>query len=341
MSRLGLTFAACLIGASASLAASTHYVGPDAVGAQDARRLARTPGRARRGDSAPGSQRRTPLQQGAARPEGDSRSRSTGRVVSASLLSDELLQGILPWRRWAGVSNVVDWPAASATSESFPKNIPRTAAATEDLLSRGADLIVFSAYNNALSIAQLENLGRETYVVPTARNYEELFSNWRNLAARVGCEATARKRIERAERRLTQIRHEALQLGRRRRALLLQGMFSYGPESLQGQCLWEAGFANALSGSRGGSTPELNAEHLLALDPEVLFVASDVPAPRRGAADSLPGGSLFRALKAVRRGRTFLVPGSWMASISHHSLRACEAYLQAARLLDAAEGARP
>lgn len=265
------------------------------------------------------------------------------RVVSGSLLSDELLEGVLPWEKWAAVSYVVDFPESTPASSRFPASLRRTSGKTEDILSLAPDLVVVSAYNNALTVFQLQELGLLVYSIPSPSTFDGLFEVWERLGDRIGEAARAREKIGAARQTLSEVRAIAESGGARRRALLLQGAFSYGGTSLQGDGLRQAGLENVLEDEAWGANPQVNGEQLLHLDPDVIYVAHDLDAPRRMRQDELPVGYPWAALRAYETGSIICVPSSWMASISHHALLASLAYAKWARpegvaLLSGGEG---
>lgn len=257
--------------------------------------------------------------------------RAPQRVVSGSLLSDELLEGVLPWEKWAAVTYVVDWPTSTPAASRFPAGLRRTSGKTEDILSLAPDLVVVSAYNDALTVFQLEDLGLSVYSIPSPSTFEDLFEVWARLGDRVGEGARAREKIGAARQVLSEIRAIAESGGPRRRALLLQGMFSYGGTSLQGDALRQAGLENVLEDAAWGANPQVNAEQLLHLDPDVIYVAHDLDEPRRMTPGELPVGYPWTALRANETRSIIFVPSSWMASISHHALLASHAYAKWAR----------
>lgn len=248
------------------------------------------------------------------------------RVVSGSLVSDELLEGILPWEKWAAVSYVVDWPQSTPASSRFPKDLRRTSGKAEDILGLSPDLVVVSAYNHALMAFQLQDLGILVYSVASATTFHDLFRVWADLGTRVGHPSEAEAKIHEARQSLAEIHTTAEHRATRPRALLLQGTFSYGGVSLQGDCLRHAGLANVLEAESWGANPQVNGEQLLHLDPDVIYVADEVETPRRMPRDALPVGYPWAALRAYETHSVVAVPSSWMASISHHALLACKAY---------------
>lgn len=252
--------------------------------------------------------------------------RAPRRVVSGSLLSDELLEGVLPWEKWAAVTYVVDFSQSTPASSRFPAGLRRTSGKTEDILSLQPDLVVVSAYNNALTVFQLQDLCLPIYSIPSPSTFEDLFEVWERLGDRVGEGARAREKIGAARQALGEIRAIAESGAQRRRALLLQGMFGYGGTSLQGDGLRQAGLENVLEDQAWGANPQVNGEQLLHLDPEIIYVAHDLDEPRRMTPGELPVGYPWAALRAYETRSIILVPSSWMASISHHALLASHAY---------------
>lgn len=253
------------------------------------------------------------------------------RVVSAALLADELLLEILPLERWAAVSYVVDWPSATPVHARFPAHLPRTGSGAEELLSQRPDLVVVSDYNSAAVVAQLVGAGICVRHLKTATNFEALLESFRQLGAWVGEPRRTEAAIAVARARLHRL--QSARLTRSRRVLLLQGALGYAKGTLQDECLRLAGLENVLAAWDAHATPSLNTEQILALAPELIFVAANVSRASPGRLDQLPTGVPWQALAAVRSGHYFAVPEAWMASISPHALLACEAYVELARRL--------
>ncbi len=250
--------------------------------------------------------------------------RSPQRVVSASLLTDELLLGVLPFERWSAVSYVVDYPASTPVHDEFPKSLPRTSGSAEQILSYRPDLVLVSDYSSAATAAQLEEAGVCVRRVTRSQTFEQLFERWLELGRWVGAPERAEARVKDEKRKLERLRSE--RRSETLRVLLLQGMFSYGSGTLQDECLRLLGLENVLGDPRFGATPALNVEQLLSLNPDTIFVAADVAAPGAASSEHLPEGVPWSLLKATEHHQVFAIPASWMASISHHALKACEAY---------------
>ncbi len=177
-----------------------------------------------------------------------------------------------------------------------PVDIHRTSGTSEDLIRLNSSLIVVSNFNNALTSFQLQNAGAQLYVFEAQTTFEGLFHEWQLLGDFIDTKTST-------SRKITELRQEILAIERLNptvssssarsippKALLMQGMFSYGPDTVQGDCLRMAGLENALSEANFGPNPQLNVEHVVQLAPDYIFVAGPTPRPHRAQVDELPAG---------------------------------------------------
>ncbi|GEM_PF-3209445 len=259
------------------------------------------------------------------------------RVLSASLLSDELLEGVLPWPRWAGVSYIIDWPSATNAYGKFPPHIRRTSGTAEDILAQQPDIVLVSSYNKAITNFQLTSAQVPVHIVRGTPRFKQLLQEWEKLGPLLGLEKEIGKRTKKARRTISAIEEDARTFDTQAQALLLQGMFSYGGESLQSDCLKMAGLKNVFVDKKWGTNPSVNVEHLLFLSPDIIFVAGDTKKLRKATFQDLPPGIPWSGVKAYQNKAVFVVPGPWMSSVSHHALLACQAYLDARVLLEKEE----
>ncbi len=252
----------------------------------------------------------------------------TGRVVSAALLSDELLLDTLPSSRLVGVSYVVDWKRSTPAYGRFPAAMARVSGAAEEVLLLEPESVVVSDYTSGATEAQLASAGVCVLRVRAPRTFEDLFAEAEELGLALSAEAAASRVVQTARARLATL--ASLPPPRARRALLVQSPYAYGRRTLQDDCLRYAGLENALT-SDFAPTPTLSVERLASVAPDVVFLATDTEVPRPLRAAQRPRGAGFDQIAALERGAAFEIPASWMASLSHHALDACEAYAALAR----------
>jgi iron complex transport system substrate-binding protein len=252
------------------------------------------------------------------------------RVASAALLSDEILLELIDRDRWAAISYVVDWPFAAAVVGRVDPTIPRTAGTAEQLLGIGADLVFASEYTGAGALAaQLASAGRCVIELAAPRTIEELFAVISRIGQATGTGGRAAALRARLEEQLARWPRPH-GVARRPTALALQGLRVFASDTLQGNCLGRAGPRNAADALGLHGTPLLPSEALLARELDLLFVAAPVPALALAKWEHLPSGVPWQATPVARRGRIFAVPEAWMSSLSHHALRAGQAYAEAA-----------
>lgn len=254
------------------------------------------------------------------------------RIASASLITDEILLELLPLGRWEAVSYVVDWPRVSPVSRRFDPRLVRTSGTAEHLLGLRADRILISEHNASMPLPQLVSAGRCVAHVAAPRTVAELFDTiaWVGTVTGTG---------QRAADLVHGLRIEVEGWTRDEpesplRALALQGLMVYGPDTLQGDCLSRAGFHNAALDLGIEGTPTLGAEILLGLDLDVLFVAAPVDQPGPASRSVLLPGVLWKETKVARRGHLIAVPETWVGSLSHHALHAGAAYAAARKHLE-------
>jgi ABC-type Fe3+-hydroxamate transport system substrate-binding protein len=253
------------------------------------------------------------------------------RVVTASLLVEDLLLGILPEERWAGISFVVDWSSSTPASTLFSKKIPRVNGNAESILGARPDLVILSDFNQFSTIAQLSEAEVPVYRVKSPRDFDELFETWQELGERVGWAEVTRDRMAPYQARVRALRGSSPPL----RVLLLQGRFSYGPGSLHDACLHHVGLQNIVTDRARGTTPELGTEELATLQPDLVFYAASVESPREVVGGAIPTELPYRDFPASSAPHVYLFPEALLGSISQHVIEACEAYQSLAKALPA------
>jgi iron complex transport system substrate-binding protein len=247
------------------------------------------------------------------------------RIVSSALVADELLLELVPLARLAAVSYVVDWPDATPVGARFPPGLRRVSGRVEELIALAPDLVLLSDYNPVTTSMFLRNAGIAVVRVPSPQDLAGLFAAARLLGRLTGSAPRAEALIRDWQAELARI----ASLPRPQpppTALALAGSYAFGPGSLQDECLRHAGYRNALADPRRVGTRLLNSERVLALDPDLLFVAASITEPRRALLDDLPPGLPWSSLRAVRKQSMFALPAASMGSLTHHALAACAAY---------------
>jgi iron complex transport system substrate-binding protein len=251
------------------------------------------------------------------------------RIASAALITDEILLELLPLQRWESVSYVVDHPRVTPVSGRFAPGLFRTTGTAEQLFHLNADRFLLSEYNNAATLPHLASGGRCVIQVAVSRTVDELLSSILWVGRVTGTEHRARALHGRLARQVA--RWPSPPEAARPRALILQGLMTYGPGTLQHDCLRRAGLHSVIEELRLKGAPHLSSETLLRVQADVLFVAAAVEQPGPAAASQLPAGVLWDKTYVAQKGQIIAVPDTWVGSLSHHALRAGEAFAEVAR----------
>lgn len=249
--------------------------------------------------------------------------RHGSRIASAALIADELLLELVDPSRLVALSYVVDDPRVTPAAARAPRGLPRISGSAEHVLAVRPDLVVISDYTGMALAPLLESAGICVHRVAAPKTFVDVLGEVRRAGATFGVAARAERFAAELEARLAGLRRTAT-ARRGARVLLVQSGYGYAAGTLQHDCLVQAGLSNVLGELGLDGNVAVTTEQLLLTDPDLVFIAAEVPEPRW--ADELPPGYAWELVRAGRERQVVLVPEPWMASVSHHALAACEAY---------------
>ncbi|MCU0657062.1 MAG: ABC transporter substrate-binding protein [Polyangiaceae bacterium] len=249
-----------------------------------------------------------------------------GRVVSRALVADELLLELAPPERLAALTYLVDDATMSLAAGKAPPSIRRTGGGLEELLSLEPDLVVVAEFSEGSTTAQLLSAGVPVLRLGNAGSFEAVFDDLRNVGAALGASVEARRTIEQMQGRIEQVQRQVAGRPRPRALYLSGGQYTAGPGTLTHQSLTLAGGHNAAAELGLSGAFPLPVEQLVALAPEVVLLASPEPSARLARPSDLPPNIPWAELPAARHHRIYLVPAAWSGAISHHAIRALEAF---------------
>jgi iron complex transport system substrate-binding protein len=166
---------------------------------------------------------------------------------------------------------------------------PSTVVALHDQERQGAQIV----HSLGLAVAYLPN-----------RTFEDLYADIAGVGAACGKAADASALSERIRSRIAAIVASAPRDRARPRVLYLLGLPGYtvGKDSYLDEVIRLAGGAN-VAGDVDQPYPDLDAESIVALDPEVIVVAKDTP-----FGPDVRSREPWRDLAAVRDGRVYSPP---------------------------------
>ncbi len=255
--------------------------------------------------------------------------RPAQRIVSLAPHLTELLFSAGAGARIVGAVAFSDYPAAA-------RRIPRVGDAfrldLERILALAPDLVV--AWKSGIKAADLERLaaaGIPVYVAASA-DLASIAGELEDLGRLAGQAEEAARAASRYRERLAEL--TATFGGRSPVTVFYQvwdrPLMTVSDRHVIGEVLRRCGGRNPF-GTLQAPTPTIDAEALLAADPQVMLTAA--------AGDGVDPWRRWRdqtALQAVRAGRLHVIPGDW---ISRPALRILKGMERICRLLDAARGA--
>ena len=250
------------------------------------------------------------------------------RVVSRALVADEFLLELLPPERISGLTYLIDDGSVSPGAGRVPASIRRTRGGLEEVLSLEPDLVVVAEYSEGGITAQLLGAGLPVLRLGSYSCFEDIFADLRRLGAALGEDGAARAAIRRIQGRIDAVRERVAGRPRPRLLFLSGGGYTAGAGTLTDECISLAGAHNEARALGIRGTAPLPVEQIVALAPEIVVLSSPGPHPRRAGPGDLPPGIPWEVIPAAINGRVFLVPAAWAGTVSHHAVRALEAFAE-------------
>ena len=250
------------------------------------------------------------------------------RIASTYLAADELLAALVDPARVVGVSAYVDDLAASNCLDAYAATVPRLRADPETIVALAPDLVCVASFTGADALRQLIGAG-----LPVARwsrfdSFADVIAEIRAMGATVGEEPRAdalaggiAALLADLERRLAGVRPVRV-------IYYDPPTYTMGSGTLVGEILTRAGGTNAVEELGIVGPGQIGIETVLALEPEAIIMPNY--ADNTSTLRTLGGDAIWRRVPAVRAGRVHEIPGSWIATVSHH---AAQGLNRVARLL--------
>jgi iron complex transport system substrate-binding protein len=190
----------------------------------------------------------------------------------------------------------------------------------EPLIALHPDLVVTHAWQAADTTDVLRAQGIPVVVLASARSYEDIRDSIEALGRAIGAQDEASKAIARLDGRIAELgRNASHRSGLRALEYSNSGTggWTAGKDTTADAMLRLAGMRNAAAEAGFEGHANLDAERLIAIDPDVIVVGApardDVGSPTRAV---LEGTSAFALLSAVKAGRIVVLPASLLSSDS-------------------------
>jgi len=242
------------------------------------------------------------------------------RIASVTLGSDEMLLDLVGPDRLLGVTFFAPDPALSNIADRLD-GIPHTdlIGDPEYLISLDADLVVLSVFNNPAALDQLIDAAVPVFVLAEFNTLDDVRANMRLLGQVTGTETRAETLIAAMDERIAAIRASIAGQEPVRVLYYEPGGVTYGPGSTVDEIITLAGGVNVVAEAGLGAYPLVDAEFVLAADPDVVLVGawfSDAQDPVAWFTQD----AVFSTLRAAQNGRVYTVSDAQMTTISHYAV---------------------
>lgn len=240
------------------------------------------------------------------------------RIVSVTLGSDEILLDLVGPERLLGVTFFADNPLISNVAGQLT-GIEHTdiSGNPEVLISLDADLVIMASYSDPAAVDQLLDADVPVLVLTEFNTIDEIRANIRLLGAATGEEQRAERLIDNMDAQITNIQQQVAGYDPVRVLYYEPGGITYGPGSTIDQIITMVGGVNVIAEADLGAYPVINAEFVLASDPDVILLGtwySDADDPLSWFTDD----PIFSGLRAVQNGRIYAINDAHITNVSHY-----------------------
>ena len=251
------------------------------------------------------------------------------RIASVTLGSDEILFSLVNHNRILGMTYFAEDAEISNIAGQLD-DIPHTdlSGNPEHLISLNPDLVILALYSNPAALDQLLDAGVPVFTLADFNTVEDIQNNIRLLGEITGEEIRAEEMIMEMNDRIAEVQAAVADEIPVRVLYYEPGGITYGPGSTVDEILTLAGGINVVAEAGLGPYPIVNAEFLLAVDPDVILLGGWFSGNKDPLA-TFESDEAFRTRKAVKNGRVYRVVDAHMTNVSHYIATGVEDVAQA------------
>jgi len=254
-------------------------------------------------------------------PAGEERilARPPRRIASVYLGADELLAALVTPDRMVGVSAYVDDPSSSNCHDAYSPSVPRLRADPEPIIALAPDIVFVANITAADSLRLLIGAGLAVMRWSRFDSFADVLDEIKVMGAAVGEEARAAELAGGITGLLGDIERRIAGVRPVRVLYYDPPTYTMGRGTLIDEILTRAGGVNAVNDLGMVGPGEIGLETVFALEPDAIVMPNY--ADNASALRALGGDAIWRRVPAVRAGRVYEIPGSWIATVSHHAAR--------------------
>lgn len=250
------------------------------------------------------------------------------RILSATLATDHILSGLIDPRLLVAVSRYVDYPSLSMIVGFYDKSISRTQGEIESMLALQPDLVFVASYSDPETVRYLLRSGIAIVRLSEFNSFNDIFNNINIVAAVTDSQAQAKVIIQQVKTRIIALQKQLKDKPKPRVLYYDMNGYSVGRNSLMDESITLSGGINVAAGMMPDGEHKISEELAISLQPDVIVMNKWVFNQGQGQASPaqiLMAKKAWQNVPAVKNGRVYAVPGTWLRSVSQQRIKGVEA----------------
>ena len=253
------------------------------------------------------------------------------RIVSLTLAADEILLALLPPERIVALTYLSDDPHYSNVVQEAKQIHHKIRADAEQVIARLPDLIIASAsaYTGVTARTLLRETGIPLVELPWHDSLSGVQQNILSIGKAVGATDEAWALVAEMDRRLQHIEQQVAGAPRPRVLYYFPGGFTAGRGTTMDEMIRRAGGLNVAAEAEVQGVKQLSQEVLMTLNPSIILVGGSKSEQHAGGLRAfLLTDPILSQLEATRTGQVYILPLTYMGSLSHHMVKGVEVVAQ-------------
>lgn len=250
------------------------------------------------------------------------------RILSATLVSDHILAGLVDPSRIVAVSSYVDYPSLSNIIGFYPENISRTTGEIESMLALQPDLVFVASYSNPETVRYLLRSGIAIVRLSEFNSFKDIFNNIRLIANVTDSQNRAEKMINNIQKRIGFIKKEVADKKRPKVLYYDLNGYSVGKNSLMDEAIQLAGGINISASVLADGENKITEELAISLQADVIIMNQWVfnqQDKQANPAEILKAKAAWQNVPAIKNNRVVEIPGTLLRSVSQYRIKGVEA----------------
>lgn len=249
------------------------------------------------------------------------------RILSATLVSDHILSGLVDPSRIVAVSSYVDYPSLSNIVDFYPENISRTTGEIESMLALQPDLVFVASYSNPETVRYLLRSGIAIVRLSEFNSFKDIFNNIRLIANVTDSTGKAEDMIRKVQQQIDFIKKELADKKRLRVLYYDLNGYSIGKNSLMDEAIQLAGGINISASVLADGENKITEELAISLQADVIIMNKWVfnqQGKQASPAEILKAKVAWKNVPAIKNNRVIEISGTLLRSVSQYRIKGIE-----------------